>query len=109
VRLFGRLRFREAVLLELPLGRSPPQGALIETVATVRLPRPPKDGFDETTWLKHHGVHVVLRADRWRMIGRRGGLGGVADRLRALLTHSIAPGLRGDRRGRRTRRRAVAL
>jgi competence protein ComEC len=99
VRLFGRLRFREAVLLELPLGRSPPQGALIETVATVRLPRPPKDGFHETTWLKHHGVHVVLRADRWRMIGRRGGLGGVADRLRALLTHSIAPGLRGDRRG----------
>jgi hypothetical protein len=32
IRRFGRLRFREAVLLELPLGRSPPQGALIETV-----------------------------------------------------------------------------
>jgi hypothetical protein len=42
VRRFGRLRFREAVLLELPLGRSPPQGALIEAVTTVRLPRPPK-------------------------------------------------------------------
>ncbi len=87
------------MLLELPLGRSPPQGALIEAVATVRLPRPPKNGFDETTWLRHHGVHVVIRADRWRMIGRRGGLGGVADRLRALLAGSIAPGLRGDRRG----------
>jgi competence protein ComEC len=99
VRRFGRLRFREAVLLELPLGRSPPQGALIEAVATVRLPRPPKNGFDETTWLRHHGVHVVLHVDRWRMIGRRGGLGGVADRLRALLAGSIAPGLRGDRRG----------
>jgi predicted membrane metal-binding protein len=24
----------------------------------------------------------VLRADRWRQIGRRGGLGGIADRLR---------------------------
>ena len=99
VRRFGRLRFREAVLLELPLGRSPPQGAVIEAVTTVRLPRPPKNGFDETTWLRRHGIHVVLRADRWRLVGRRGGLGGVADRLRAALAGSIAPGLHGDRRG----------
>jgi competence protein ComEC len=99
VRRFGRLRFREPVLLELPLGRSPPQGALIEAVVTVRLPRPPKDGFDETTWLRRHGVHVVLRADRWRQIGRRGGLGGLADRLRSALARSIAPGLHGERRG----------
>jgi competence protein ComEC len=99
VRRFGRLRFREAVLLELPLGRSPPQGAVLEAVTTVRLPRAPKDGFDETTWLRHHGVHVVLRADRWRQLGRRGGLGGIADRMRAALAGSIAPGLHGDRRG----------
>ena len=99
VRRFGRFRFREAVLLELPLGRSPPQGAVIETIATVRLPRPAKNGFDETTWLRHHGIHVVLHADRWRRIGRRGGLGGIADRLRAGLAHSIAPGLEGERRG----------
>jgi competence protein ComEC len=99
VRRFGRLRFREAVLLELPLGRSPPQGAVIEVVATVRLPRPAKDGFDERTWLRRHGVHVVLRADRWRLIGRRGGLGGLTDRLRRALAGSIAPGLHGDRRG----------
>jgi predicted membrane metal-binding protein len=99
VRRFGRLRFREAVLLELPLGRSPPQGAVIETVATVRLPRPARNGFDETSWLRHRGIHVVLRADRWRRIGRRGGLGGVADRLRAELGGSIAPGLEGERRG----------
>jgi competence protein ComEC len=99
VRRFGRFRFREAVLLELPLGRSPPQGALIETVATVRLPRPAKNGFDEAKWLRHRGVHVVLRADRWRLVGRRGGLGGIADRLRAGLAGSIAPGLKGDRRG----------
>ena len=98
VRRFGRLRFREAVLLELPLGRSPPQGAIIETVATVRLPRPPKNGFDEGTWLRRRGVHVVLHADRWRLVGRRGGIGGIADRLRAGLGGSIAPGLDGDRR-----------
>jgi len=99
VRRFGRFRFREAVLLELPLGRSPPQGAVIETVATVRLPRPATHGFDETSWLRHRGIHVVLHADRWRRIGRRGGLGGIADRLRAGLAHSIAPGLDGERRG----------
>jgi competence protein ComEC len=99
IRSFGRLRLREAVLLELPLGRSPPQGALIETVVTVRHPKPPKNGFDETTWLRRHGVHVVLRADRWRQIGRRGGLGGIADGLRRALAGSIAPGLRGERRG----------
>jgi competence protein ComEC len=99
VRRFGWLQFREAVQLELPLGRSPPQGAVIEAVATVRKPRPPKGGFDETTWLRRHGVHVVLHADRWRMIGRRGGLEGVADRLRASLAGSIAPGLDGERRG----------
>ena len=68
VRRFGRFRLREAVLLELPLGRSPPQGAIIETVATVRLPRPAKNGFDETTWLRHHGVHLVLHGDSWRLV-----------------------------------------
>jgi len=99
VQTFGRLRFREAVLLELPLGRSPPQGAVIEAVVTVRRPRPPQNGFDETTWLRRHGVHVVLRADRWRQVGHRGGLGGIADRLRRALARSIAPGLRGERRG----------
>jgi competence protein ComEC len=99
VRRFGSLEFKEAAQLELPLGRSPPQGALIETVATVRLPKPPKNGFDERTWLRRHGVHVVLRADRWRIVGRRGGIGGIADRLRAALAGSIAPGLHGERRG----------
>jgi competence protein ComEC len=99
VRRFGLQRFRESVLLELPLGRAPPQGAVIEAVTTVRRPRGPKDGFDETTWLRRHGVHVVLRADRWRLLGHRGGLGGIADRLRRALAGSIAPGLHGERRG----------
>jgi competence protein ComEC len=99
VRRFGRLRLRESALLELPLGRAPPQGGLLEAVTTVRLPRPEKNGFDERAWLGHQGIHVVLRADRWVLVGRRGGLAGVADRLRAALARSIAPGLHGERRG----------
>ena len=62
------------------------------------LPAGPEDGFDERTWLRHHGVHVVLRVDEWRQIGTRGGLGGLADRLRRWLARSIAPGLSGERR-----------
>jgi competence protein ComEC len=99
VRRFGGLRPHEDVLLELPLGRSPPQGGVIDTVVTVRRPRGPQNGFDERTWLRRHGVHVVLRAERWRLVGRRGGLGGIADALRRDLAGSIAPGLSGERRG----------
>ena len=99
VRRFGRLRFRESVLLELPLGRAPPQGGLIETIATVHLPKSESHGFDERTWLKRQGIHVVLHADRWSLVGRRGGLAAVGDKLRALLRRSIAPGLHGARRG----------
>ena len=95
---FGQLRPHESVLLELPLGRSPPQGAELEALGVLALPRPAANGFDERLWLRRHGVHVVLRVDRWHMVGRRGGLGGVADRLRARLAASVAIGLHGDRR-----------
>jgi competence protein ComEC len=98
VRRFGRLQVREAVQLELPLGRSPPQGALLEALGQLALPKGPSHGFDERAWLARKGVHVVLRVDRWRAVGRRGGLGGVADRLHARLRGSIAPGLGGTRR-----------
>ena len=37
-------------------------------------------------------------ADRWRIVGRRGGLSGFADRLRAYLSAGMAPGLHGERR-----------
>ncbi|MBA3330014.1 MAG: hypothetical protein H0T39_03910, partial [Actinobacteria bacterium] len=36
VRRFGRRALDEAVLLELPLGRSPPQGAVLELVGEIR-------------------------------------------------------------------------
>ena len=96
---FGLLRFHEPVLLELPLGRAPPQGALLEAITTVRLPRPASHGFDERAWLRHQGIHAVLRADRWTLAGHRGGLWGVADRLRAALARSTARGLHGERGG----------
>lgn len=97
-RRFGRVLVDEPVLLKLPPGRAPPQGARLEVIAKIELPRPPRDGFDERAWLQRQGVHVVLRADRWRIVGRRGGIGGVADRLRARVARSMAPGLRGERR-----------
>ncbi len=88
----------EPVQLELPLGRAPPQGAVLDVIVVVELPPGPVHGFDERTWLRRHGVHVVLRVDRWTKVGSRGGLGGVADRLRARLASSIAPRLSGERR-----------
>jgi competence protein ComEC len=54
-------------------------------------------GFDERTWLRHKGIHVVLRADRWRAVGARRGLGAVADRLRARVKASLARGASGER------------
>ncbi len=96
---FGRLVVDEPVLLELPLGRSPPQGARLEVLGELVRPRGPSNGFDEAAWLRRQGIHVVLRGDRWRMVGRRGGLPGLADRFRAWLGRSAARGLTGERRG----------
>lgn len=93
------LRPREPVLLELPLGRSPPQGARLSLIGQLRAPRGPSNGFDERQWLRRHGIHAVLRAQEWRIVGRRGGLAGVADRLHAWLAGASAPGLGGVRRG----------
>ena len=97
-RRFGKRELREPVLLHLPPARSPPQGALVEVIGEIRAPRGPEDGFDERTWLRRRGVHVIVRADRWRAVGRRGGLAGFADSLRARISRSMAPGLGGERR-----------
>ena len=94
----GRIAVDEPVLLKLPLGRAPPQGARLDAIVTVELPRTESGGFDERAWLRRQGVHVVLRVHRWRVVGRRGGLGGLADGLRTRLASSMAPGLDGERR-----------
>ena len=94
---FAGQALREPVLLKLPLGRAPPQGAILDALVRVTAPRGPKNGFDERTWLRRHGVHVVLLVDGWQIVGRRSGLGGVADALRRRLKSSVALGLTGYR------------
>ena len=95
---WGVVRPHEPVLLELPAGRAPPQGALMSVVGILKLPRGPSHGFDEATWLRRQGVHVVLRVKEWRVVGRRGGIGGVGDRLQRWLAADSAFGLHGERR-----------
>jgi competence protein ComEC len=94
---FERRALHEPTLLLLAKGRAPPQGALLSALAVVKQPRGPTDGFDERTWLRRRGVHVSLRLDEWHVVGRRGGVGGVADALRRQLSRSIARGLQGER------------
>jgi competence protein ComEC len=97
VRRFGRLSVRERVLLELPPGRAPPQGAILELIGSLELPPTSDSGFDEQSWLRHQGVAVVLDGKVWRQIGQRGGLGGLADGLRRHIEHTLAPGVGGER------------
>jgi competence protein ComEC len=99
VKRFGRLRPDEPAQLELPLGRAPPAGGILEVRAEAKLPRGPSHGFDERTWLRRHGVHVVLAGDWWRLVGHRGGLAGVGDRVHRSLGRSIGGDLQGERRG----------
>jgi ComEC/Rec2-related protein len=90
VRRWRGARVHEAVLLQLPGTRAPPQGARLSVLAIVRAPPD-----YERAWLRHHGVHVVVRASTWRVVRLRGG---VADRLHAWLARASTPGLTGERR-----------
>jgi competence protein ComEC len=84
------MRMHEAVQLELPSTRAPPQGARLRVLGMLRAP-----ADFERTWLRRHGVHVVLRASTSRVVRLRGGL---ADRLHAWLARASTPGLTGERR-----------
>jgi competence protein ComEC len=95
---FGGETPGERARLDLPPGRSPPQGALLSAIVDVGEPRPEEDGFDEAGYLRRQGVHVILTARTFTIVGRRGGLGGVADRVRAAIARSLAPGASGERR-----------
>jgi competence protein ComEC len=95
---FGGHRLRERVLLVLPVGRSPPRGAIIEALVRVTEPRPAENGFDEKAWLARQGIHVVVKARSWSQIGRRGGVAGAGDRLRDRIETAVGRGTRGTRR-----------
>jgi competence protein ComEC len=97
VRRFSGLRVRERVLLELPLGRAPPQGAILELIGSLQLPPTSDSGSDERGWLRRQGIAVVLDGKVWRQVGRRGGFGGVGDRLRRHIERTLAPGVGGER------------
>jgi len=100
VERFGRRPLRERVWLSLPRGKAPPIGAVLALSAKVESPSGPSaSGFDQRAWLARQGIHVVLKTGPWRLVGRRGGLGGVGDRLRERLAHDLVPGLAGQRRG----------
>jgi competence protein ComEC len=96
VERWGRIRISEPVLLELPVGRAPAQGDVLSVLGVLAPPHGTEHGFNERTWLRRHGVHVVLRGDRWRVVGRRGGLGEVADGLRAFVRRGISHGVGGE-------------
>jgi ComEC/Rec2-related protein len=90
VRRWGNVHLHEVALLELPLGRAPPQGSRLQVIGTLREP-----SDVERIRLRRHGVHVVLRASAFRIVGARHS---VADRLHAWLVRASVPGLAGERR-----------
>src|SRR5581483_5769081 len=103
---FGRVRIHEPVELQLADGRAPEQGQVLDVLAVAAPPKGPDGGFDERTWLRRHGVHVVPRVDGWRVVGRRGGVGGLADALRRWIALGADEGLS---QGLRDRFRAAGL
>jgi competence protein ComEC len=98
VRSFRGEQLRERVLLVLPVGRSPPRGAILEASVRVVEPRASENGFDERAWLARQGIHVILRGGAWRQVGARGGLAGLGDRLRDRIEHAVGRGVVGVRR-----------
>ncbi len=96
---FDGRRLRERVLLVLPLGRSPPRGAILDASVRITEPRAPDDGgFDERGWLARQGIHVVARARSWDQIGSRGGMAGLGDVLRDRIETAVGRGTTGLRR-----------
>jgi competence protein ComEC len=98
-RAFRHAPVHERVLLVLPVGRSPPRGAILEATVRIAEPRPEADGFDERAWLARQGVRVVLEASSWRELGQRGGISGFGDRLRDRIERAVSRGTDGVRRG----------
>jgi competence protein ComEC len=81
----------ERVLAELPpSSRPPPQGARLAVLGVLVAPRGPQGGFDERAWLARQGIHAVVRAKRWRVVGARSGAAATGDALRRWLGRGLA-------------------
>src|SRR4029078_11660901 len=101
--------------LDLPAGPAPPQGSLLRVVVEIHEAPPEENGFDEAGslvrprleengcdeagYLRRQGVDVILKAGSFTIVGRRGGLGGIADRVRAEIACSLEAGAGGGERG----------
>ena len=95
---WGTLRTHEPVLLQLPLGRSPPAGARLRLLAELKAPPGPSNGFDEAKWLRRQGIHAILQGQSYRVVGQRGGVAGIGDRVGRWLSADTVRGLKGERR-----------
>ena len=95
---YGRIAFGTVlgpdggrVLLRTSERSGPPRGSVLRASGSLERPSGPRDGFDERAWLAQQGVHAVLRLRASTVIGRRGGLWGVADRVREVALAALAP------------------
>ena len=84
------------VLLRINGSHGPDRGSILRVSGSVSAPRGPQDGFDEQAWLAHQGIHAVLRVGSQQVIGRRGGLWGLADRARTSAVRALEPAGVGD-------------
>ena len=88
------------------------RAAVLELIASCASPRPPEDGFDERAG-SASGRPRRRRGGRWRLVGRRGGVGGWPTGSVSVSRGSMAPASDGrarrGRRGDRARRRRGAL
>jgi len=90
---WGSLRPHEPVLLQFPAGTAPPQGTRLSVVGILRTPAGSSMG-----WLHRQGIHLVLHAKQWHIVGRRGGIAGVGDALQRWLGGDATIGMHGDRK-----------
>ena len=88
-------RPHEPVLLELPPGRAPPQGARLSVLGVLRRRAGRRTASTSAAGCAATACTSCCARMTWRIVGRRGGLGGVADRLHAWLARDGAPGLGG--------------
>ena len=84
------------VLLRIEASEGPARGSILRASGGLQRPRAPSRGFDERAWLARQGVHAVLRLQEFEVIGARGGVWGISDRLRQRALAAISQAGTGD-------------